>query len=402
MPEGLPTRATLGVAGGNLASADGRLTVTVPADALGSDTVIGIEPITATAPGALGSGYRLTPEGVGFAQPLTLTFSYAAEEAAASGAQALRVATRDTRGYWSVVASVRNATQRTLTVTTTHFSDWSYVSGLQLTPASATVAVNQRQPLQVINCGEGPDPDGGNAQQRLLLECIEEELPPLARNWSANGIAGGNNAVGTVAGGSSGTYSAPATVPTQNPVAVSAQATTPAGLATLVSNIRVVDALRGYAGTVFGRITISAQGQEQYFETSANLRFTYNPDLSIGGVKWYDGSGTAFVHGRPFNCSTGSGTAPVQGASLQLYTEGPLAGTYNLTGGAIATTTLTCGTPPQAQTGPFLVGAFNAGGSDICPALQIGADPGRLVGSWFCNVAAGSTGRANWTLRAAE
>ena len=175
-----------------------------------------------------------------------------------------------------------------------------------------------------------------------------------------------------------------------------------AGLATLVSNIKVVDALRGYAGTVFGRITFSAQGQEQYFETSADLHFTYNPDLSHARVKWYDGSGTAFVHGRPFGCDTGSGTAPVQGATLQLHTEGPLAGTYFLTGGAIATATLTCGTPPQALTGPFLVGVFNASGSDICPALQIGADPGRLVGSWFCNVAEGSTGRANWTLRAVE
>jgi len=400
-PEGLPTFATIGAGGGTLASSDGHLTITVPAGALATDTAVGIQPIRATAPGALGSGYRLTPEGMNFALPVTLTLSYPAAEAAASTAESLRVATHDARGHWEVVDAARDASQGKLTVTATHFSDWSYVAGLQIAPASATVQVNKQLLLRVIDCGEGPDPSGGNSQ-RLLLECVDEEFPPLANNWSVNSIPGGNGAVGTIAGGSNASYRAPATLPPQNPVAASARVATPAGLTTLVSNIRVVDQMTVYEGTIFGRIVVSVNGQEQFFETSANLRFTYNPDLSIAGDKWYDGIGTAFVHGKPFGCGTGSGTAPVQGAALTLHTEGQLAGTYSLSGGAVATATLTCGDPPRELTGPFLVGGFGAGGSDICPSLQIGEDPGRLVGSWFCNVAEGSTARANWTLRAIE
>ena len=312
VPEGLPSSATIGTAGGTLASSDGRLTISVPAGALSADTVVGIQPITATAPGAFGSGYRLTPEGTTFAQPMTLTFDYPADEAGASVPESLRVATRDARGYWRVIEAVRDTAQRKLSVTTTHFSDWSYVPGVQLAPASATVRVRGSVSMRVNVCGDGVDPDPANAA-RLLLEC--RSASDLV-NWAVNGISGGNATVGTVAsGGLPGTdtitdYTAPAVVPAQNPVAVSADIDdADAGRTTLVSNIRVVDELTVYAGTVFGRIATTIDNQEQFFETSANLRFTYNPDLSIGGDKWYDGSGTAFVHGKPFGCGAGSGTA---------------------------------------------------------------------------------------------
>ncbi len=90
MPEGLPTEATIGAGGGTLASSDGRLNITVPPGALAGDTVIAIQPITATAPGALG-----TPEDMTFAQPVTLTFTYPADEAAALHARAALAAGDD-------------------------------------------------------------------------------------------------------------------------------------------------------------------------------------------------------------------------------------------------------------------------------------------------------------------
>lgn len=400
-PEGLPTFTTIGAAGGTLASSDGRLRIDVPLGALTTDTEVGIQPITATAPGALGSAYRLTPEGATFAQPLTMTMTYSAEEAGAAIGTSLRVATHDANGNWVVADALHDGTQRQLSVATTHFSDWSFVAGALIIPAFAGVAVNKQMALQVLNCGEGTTSIGENPQH-LLLECIVDDLPTIAGNWSVNGVVSGNQTVGTVVGGSSATYTAPATVPAANPVAVSAQINSPAGLATLVSNIRVFDQAHVYMGTMFGRVETTIQGQTQFVELSANLRFTYNPALSIAGDKWYDGTGTAFVRGRSFGCTgTGSGSAPLQGADLVLHTEGPLAGTYSISAGAQASVTMTCGDPPQVVTVP-LQGGAGAGGSDICPAPAIGDDPGRLAGSWFCNVAEGSTARANWTLRAIE
>ncbi|MGQ0702020.1 MAG: hypothetical protein ACT4PM_02675 [Gemmatimonadales bacterium] len=143
VPQGVPSIATIGAAGGTLASSDGRLTISVPAGALTAGTAITIQPITATAPGALGSGYRLLPEGMTFAQPVTLTFIYPGDEAVATGPQSLRVVTQDARGYWIIVPANHDVAQRKLAVTTTHFSDWSYIAGLQIKPASATVAVNK-------------------------------------------------------------------------------------------------------------------------------------------------------------------------------------------------------------------------------------------------------------------
>lgn len=397
-PVGVPTNATIGAAGGTLASSDGRLTITVPPGAMAAGTVVTIQPITATAPGALGSGYRLSPEGVTFTQPVSLTFSYPADQGGATDPQSLRVATQDENGYWSVMPATHDAAQRRLIVTTTHFSDWSSVAGLQLAPASATVEINKQLQLRLTYCGLGLFDENN---QRLLLQCIDPTAL-VARNWSVNGTPGGNSTVGTVAGAQGqATYTAPSSVPGQNPVAVSTQATLPAALGgasyTLVSNVTVVDELAGYTGSINGQTVVTVGNQTGFHELSATLTFTRNARLSIGGDVWYDGTGTAVVRARPFGCSgEGSGSAPVQAASLVLHTSGPLAGTYTISVSATATMTVTCGDPPALVSAP-IVGAAGAGGSDICPSVLIGSDPSRLTGSWSCNVSQGARQTANWT-----
>jgi len=75
VPDGAPTAATIGPGGGSLASSDGLFTVEIPAGALGADTEIGVQPITNTAWGALGTSYRLTPNGLTFVMPVSLVFT---------------------------------------------------------------------------------------------------------------------------------------------------------------------------------------------------------------------------------------------------------------------------------------------------------------------------------------
>lgn len=408
VPEGLPTRATLGPAGGTLASSDGRLTISVPAGALASATTIDIQPVTATAPGALGSGYQLTPEGVTFAQPVTLIFSYPEDDGAANAADLMRVATRDSRGYWSVVDAAHDAAQRTLRVQTTHFSQWSYVGGLQILPASATVRLDQQQFLTTVVCGAGPDPANPSAPP-VLRQCRDALLAQVRTpNWSVNGIAGGNATVGTVNSSTIfGNYRAPGAVPAQNPVAVSAQVDDPAGRATLVSNIRVVDYVTVFEGTASGGFELTALGAETYGELHANLRFTYNENFSVPGrIRHYDGTGTAHARARPFGCDDGAVTVPVSQATLVIHDSGPLAGTYQLGVGALATTTYRCGDPPRQPLDlgpPVAFTAAGSGGAGPCPDVSIGSNPSRLSGSWSCDDRAGNLrGRANWTLRAVQ
>ena len=90
------------------------------------------------------AAYRLTPEGQTFAQPVSLTFKYSAAVAGASAPDLLRVATQTAQGTWSLPATTRDAAQRTLSVATTHFSDWATVSGLLLRPEDAVVRSTRR------------------------------------------------------------------------------------------------------------------------------------------------------------------------------------------------------------------------------------------------------------------
>ena len=71
-----PSSASIGPEGGLLTSADGRLTVTIPEGALEEDTTLEIQALTNEAHGGIGSAYRLSPDGLTFAVPATLAFSY--------------------------------------------------------------------------------------------------------------------------------------------------------------------------------------------------------------------------------------------------------------------------------------------------------------------------------------
>ena len=127
------SQATIGPAGGKLASSDGVLSLIVPPGALTADTQIGIQPITNLAPGAVGTSYRLTPEGQVFATPAQLVFAFTDTELAGSVLAVLRIAYQDDKGQWRAPKSVaRDASAHSVSVTTMHFSDWSKTIGLKL------------------------------------------------------------------------------------------------------------------------------------------------------------------------------------------------------------------------------------------------------------------------------
>jgi hypothetical protein len=73
----LETKATIGPAGGQIASGDGGLTLDVPAGALADDaaiTIRNLDPATLAAAGA-DAGYALEPDGLAFAVPATATMT---------------------------------------------------------------------------------------------------------------------------------------------------------------------------------------------------------------------------------------------------------------------------------------------------------------------------------------
>jgi hypothetical protein len=119
------------VGGGQVISPDTLLTVTVPPGAVPADTDFTIVEVTNTAPGGVGTAYRLGPAGLTLAAPVTLLFQV--PDTVTAPVNDLTVATQPDTGqataFWVRVPAVnRDGTARTLATAVDHFSDWALVT----------------------------------------------------------------------------------------------------------------------------------------------------------------------------------------------------------------------------------------------------------------------------------
>ncbi len=166
---GAPRTAQIGPSGGELRSEDGRLTVNIPAGALSNTVTVGIEPISNHCPLGLGTGYRLTPEGVTFAKPVKLTFGYDNTMLKGSAAEFLWITTQKADGTWvGDLRSEPDASTRTVSTETTHFSDWTLgkMIDLALEPSTSVVKVGNSVDIMIVGF--------------LSREFIDDDLVPLA------------------------------------------------------------------------------------------------------------------------------------------------------------------------------------------------------------------------------
>lgn len=251
-PQGTPSSAVIGASGGQLSTPDGRLTVDVPAGAFTKDETVSIQAISNEAHGGLGIAYRITPEGLHTSVPMTLRFHFDDAEIASTSTRYLSVAYQDASGVWHAYRSpALNAADKTLSVQTTHFSDWSMFAGVQLRPPKATVHVGQTVQLQLMSCEQVQE----DVLTSILHKC--QDFDPADRTvfWSVNGVLGGGGQIGTVKGLDStnltndAVYTAPAHVPNGESmvVAVSAELFDPQHPSDyqiiMVSNVTVEDEL---------------------------------------------------------------------------------------------------------------------------------------------------------------
>ncbi len=148
---GPAVKKQIGPDGGNLQSADGAFTITVPAGALTTTTEIGIEPITSTCKGSVGHGWRLTPHGKPFAKPVQLTVNYSARQDSVGLSDALGLAYQDDKGIWRFIgASAIDKTNRTVTMSTNHFSDWTLLQWMTLSPIADQLHEKQQVTLDAL------------------------------------------------------------------------------------------------------------------------------------------------------------------------------------------------------------------------------------------------------------
>lgn len=245
------TSAVIGSAGGTLHSADGSVSVEVPAGAFARDETITLQEISHQNHGAPGRAWRIGPATLAPAQPLTLRLHYDDADLQGTDATELRLAYQDAQRRWIVPAApALDAASRTLTLPTRRLGDWSRFARLSLSPSAATVKVGQQLALKVMRCevvGFEAGADGTDPQ--LVKDCQPD--PQVKTNGPrVNGLAGGNSTVGTAVWPdpqrAEYLYTAPATAPTPRSVAFSVEtllSASPGSPAStyLVSNITIED-----------------------------------------------------------------------------------------------------------------------------------------------------------------
>lgn len=152
-PEGKKVTKGIGPGGGTLSSPDGRWTITIPKNALSETIKFGIEPLPNKLAVGIGPAYKLEPEGTKFTTPLEITVKYEDRDLEGTFPEALALAFQDEKGAWRLpIATKLDKARKTLTVSTTHFSLWSFLTSLKITPAKATIRVGQSINLEYTSC----------------------------------------------------------------------------------------------------------------------------------------------------------------------------------------------------------------------------------------------------------
>lgn len=155
---GLAVNKTIGIAGGELTSSDGRITLSVPTGAVTSNTQFSIQPIKNTLDTTSSKpAYRLLPEGVSFAKPVRLIFNYDALDLKNTKEDLLIAAWQQPNGSWKAVPTSLNKTAKTLIIQTSHFSDWLVTGEISLSVNRANLAPGESTTVSIMGVNHDDD-----------------------------------------------------------------------------------------------------------------------------------------------------------------------------------------------------------------------------------------------------
>ena len=281
IPDGNPTTQTIDANGGQITSEDGTVTVIIPAGALSNAKEISIQAITNQLPCGIGHAYRITPHGEQFNTEVSIVFNYKAEDTFSTLPEFLDIAFQDAHGTWQAMTNtVVDKVNRKLTVTTTHFSDWTYFKSLTFTPAQATTDVSGSVNLKVTTTFPLLDPDDAppGTTTRPVYTTPRLLRPDEILGWTYQGEGI------LISRTAEGFYTAPDHIPAANPEAVAVNIKMHRkGQFMLISNITVL----GNNGVDYLRV------DEDYLKAGNNGQpvlylyghFGNNPGAGNGSVK---------------------------------------------------------------------------------------------------------------------
>ncbi len=131
-PIGEITVAQIGKDGGTLLSKDGTIKIEVPAGAVDASTTFSVQEVENVLK-SKSKSFRLLPENVDFKKPVTITYYYGNISLGETNPDLLFLAYQDKEGYFYSANKTRgNRQSQTLSVQTTHFSDWTFYAQVDL------------------------------------------------------------------------------------------------------------------------------------------------------------------------------------------------------------------------------------------------------------------------------
>lgn len=213
----------IGAAGGSIQSADGVIKITVPAGALESTASFSVQEVENTLE-TRAKSYRLRPEGVNFKKPVTVTYNYASIDLGSIDPRLLFLAFQDKDGYYySANKTKGNLNNNTLTVETTHFSDWTFYSryDLELTDArieNGKVYLRESEDVKVW-VSSSLQPEGKGDVDGLLVRLGDPIA--LGAKWEFSPRKGSI----TIANGNTAVYKAPARITQTEEIVITATLT---------------------------------------------------------------------------------------------------------------------------------------------------------------------------------
>jgi hypothetical protein len=231
-PTGSETVFTVTPAGGEYTRPDNAIKLVIPAGAVSKATTITLQPVENTAPAGSGQSIRLLPHGVQFAKPITIQFSYTAEDQTSSLTQALGLAYQDEQGFWRFATNpIVDKTKKTVSVTTTHFSDWTLANWFRITPRYEHTPEGGIVSLQVVDYFISSEDGAKDPFETIPKEMYMRDAKPLDARYIKNGGKGTAWQVGgpgeVVGNGSAATYTAPDYVNKPTDVSVSVELVDP-------------------------------------------------------------------------------------------------------------------------------------------------------------------------------
>lgn len=388
---GLITAAT----GGTLTTPDNRLSINIPAGALSEDTTISIEPITSKAPGATGvGGFRLGPDGTVFNKPVTLTFAYTdaevADETGIPVPEIQSVFTRGLDGVWTSVGDVQlDTTNRTVSVQTSHFSDFENVRGIYFPSA------------RVVTKGSF------SIWSYTAATPAVQKMVTSVGPWQVEGVNYGNPTYGTfgpvvepnLTGGrvAHGEYYAPKKIPTPNPVVASVRINMKRADGSPISFVlsTKVTIVSGYVGDVKGKLEVGGNTYQAYIYDAV---FDPSPEPTTY-ILWPDTLGpNSFIVAKEKDCSQATAKlSSIPGAvtgMLVIHTDSgdPNYGRYFLTIDVISEkVSLTCNGKPAEKIYPMTAGSRCPTSSD----MKITSNPKNFQDT-FNGMCDGNKAFSNW------